>query len=121
MMNTQQSTQFHKHIVSSRVLGCYQITYASNGFIQDKQLVSKEDWDNILKPIKKAISIIEDDNKGKQNEQSRLLKESLKLMFGNYNICFPEGSPLHLSIKSGFLSLTEHQGGDHKVSWKRVS
>jgi hypothetical protein len=120
-MNIPQKPQLHKHIVSSRVLGYYQITYASNGFIQDKQLVSKEDWDNILKPIKKAISIIEYDNKGKQNEQSKLLKESLKIMFGDYTICFPEGSPLHLSIKSGFISLSEHQGGDHKVSWKCVS
>jgi hypothetical protein len=120
-MNTAEKPQLTIPRVSSRVLGCYKITYASNGFIQDKQLVSKENWDNILKPIKKAISIIEDDNKGKQNEQSKLLKESLKLMFGDYNICFPEGSPLHLSIKSGFISLPEHQGGDHKVSWKRVS
>jgi hypothetical protein len=120
-MNTPLKPQLHKHSVSSRVLGYYQITYASNGFIQDKQLVSKEDWDNILKPIKKAISIIEDDNKGKQNEQSKMLKESLKIMFGDCNICFTEGSPLHLSIKSGLISLPEHQGGDHKVSWKRVS
>jgi hypothetical protein len=120
-MNTPLKPQLHKHIVSSRVLAYYQVTYASNGFIQDKQLISKEDYDNILKPLKKAISIIEDDNKGKQNEQSRLIKESLKLMFGDYNICFPEGSPLHLSIKSGFISLPQHQGGDHKVSWKRVS
>lgn len=119
-MNTLLKPQLHKHIVSSRVLGCYQITYASNGFIQDKQLISKDDWNNILKPIKNAISIIEDDNKGKQNKQSKLLKESLKLMFGDYNICFPEGSPLHLSIKSGFISLPEHQGGNHKVNWKRV-
>lgn len=120
-MNTPQDPQLHKHSVNSRVLGFYRITYASNGFIQDKQLVSKEDWDNILKPIKKAISIIEDDNKREQNEQSKLLKESLKIMFGDYSICFPECSPLHLSIKSGFISLPEHQGGEHKVSWKRVS
>lgn len=119
-MNTPIKTQLHKHIVSGRVLGCYQITYASNGFIQDKTLISAENWDKILKPLKSAISIIEDDNKGKENEQSKLIKQSLKLMFGDYSICFKERSPLHESIKTGFISLPEAQGGNHKVSWKRV-
>lgn len=109
-----------KELKRNRVICKYKITYSSNGFSQEKQLVSKEDWDNILKPIKKAISIIEDDNKGKQNEQSILLRNSLKIMFGDYDTCFPEKSPLHLSIKSGILSLPEQQGGDHKVIWERI-
>lgn len=101
-----------------RVLAKYKITY-SNGFIQNKNLVSAEDWNNIIKPIKKAISIIEDDNKGKENQQSKLLKSSLNLMFENINICFPEQSPLHNSIKTGLLELGEYQG-NHKVLWKRI-
>jgi hypothetical protein len=107
--------------VSSRVLCHYQITYASNGFIQDKTLISAENWNNILKPLKSVIEIIEDDNKGKENEQSKLIKQSLKLMFGDYSICFKEGSPLHKSIKTGFISLPEAQGGNHKVSWKEIN
>ena len=120
-MNTVQPPQSHKYIVSRYVLGCYQITYASNGFVQDKTLVSSENWDNILKPLKKVILIMEDDNRGKENEQSKLIKQSLKIMFGDYSICFKEGSPLHESIKTGVISLPETQGGNHKVSWKRVS
>lgn len=103
----------------SRILGSYQITYANNGFAQEKHLVSEEDWNNILSPIKNAISIIEDDNNRKENEESRLLKSSLKVMFGDYNSCFIVGSPLHESIKTGVLSGGKYQG-DHNVSWVKL-
>lgn len=82
--------------------------------------MSRDDWDNIYKPINKIISILENDNGGKPNKQSVLLKEILKCMFGDYNTCFPEGSPLHESIKTGYISLPPNQGGDHKVSWKNI-
>jgi hypothetical protein len=41
------------------------------------------------------------------------------LMFGNIDICFPVGGPLHKSIKTGYISLPPHQGGQHKVLWKK--
>lgn len=94
--------------------------YESNGFIQIKGLVSDEDYINILKPIKKAINIIEDSNKGKPNRQSELLKQSLGIMFGDYNECMTQSSPMGLSLKSGIISLPKHQGGDHVVKWKKV-
>lgn len=78
----------------------YEVTYESNGFIQIKGLVSDEDYINILKPIKKAINIIEDSNKGKPNRQSELLKQSLGIMFGDYNECITQSSPMGLSLKS---------------------
>lgn len=104
----------------SRILKSYHIQYLANGFIQKKYLVSKDDWDNIIKPIKKAITIIEDDNKGKENIQSKLLKDSLKIMYGDYTKCFPEGSPFHDSIKTGYLELLAHQGGKHPVKWIEI-
>jgi len=105
-----------KEISNNRVLGYYEVTYHSDNITQKKQLIKKSDWDDILKPILKIISIIEDNNKGKQNDLSKSLKESLKIMFDDYNVCFPEGSPLHLSIKTGILSMGNF--GDYKVSWK---
>lgn len=103
-----------------RIIGSYKITYNNSGISQLKNLVSKDDWDNVLKPIKNAISIIEDDNKGRQNDQSKLLRESLKLMFGDIDVCFKEGSPMYESIKSGFITLPYQQGGSHKVTWEKL-
>jgi hypothetical protein len=105
---------------SDRVLGVYEITYLENGFVQTKSLISEYNFNNILKPIKNAIKIIEDDNRGKENEQSQLLKQSLKLMFGDYNECFTEDSPMGKSIKTGIILLPPQQGGEHKVTWKRI-
>lgn len=106
--------------VNSRVLSLYEVTYASNDFKQIKSLITDEDYNIILKPIVKAINIIEDDNKGKPNTQSKLLKDSLKLMFGDYSNCIKQTSPLGNSIKTGILSLPPQQGGEHKVKWKRL-
>lgn len=106
--------------VGYRIMGNYEITYKTNGFKQNKTLISKYEWDNILKPLKKVISIIEDSNRGKPSDESNLLKDSLKIMFGNYDNCFPEESPLHLSIKNGDLILPPQQGGTHKISWKLI-
>ena len=104
----------------NRVIKVYNIQYLCNGFIQKKQLVSKEDWESIIKPIKKVISIIENDNRGKENIESKLLKESLKQMYGDYTICFPEGCPFHDSITSGYIELPIHQGGKHPVKWYEI-
>ena len=88
----------------SRILKSYHIQYLANGFIQKKYLVSKDDWDNIIKPIKKAITIIEDDNKGKENVQSKLLKDSLKIMYGDYTKCFPEKYAENQTIFQSFIA-----------------
>lgn len=100
----------------SRILAQYQITYEVNGFVQEKHLVSRGDWDEVLIPIKREIYDM--DNRGNK-EESKLLKNVLKLMFGNIDICFPEGGPLHESITTGFISLPPDQGGQHKVLWKK--
>jgi hypothetical protein len=104
--------------INTRVLSLYEVTYVSDGIKQIKGLVTDEDYDTIIKPITKAINIIEDDNKGKPNTQSKLLKYSLKIMFGDYANCIKQTSPLGKSIKTGILCLPPQQGGDHKVTWK---
>ena len=109
-----------KQIIKTRILCSYNVTYLSNGFVQVKHIVSRDDWEIILKPIKKAIAMIEDENNGRQNYHSKLLKDNLKSMFDDYNNCYPVGCPLYLSLKTGILSLPKHQGGEHKVSWKKI-
>lgn len=104
--------------MGTRIIKKYQIEYLNNGFTQVKTLVKREDWEEILKPTKHMISILESDNKGKETLESKQLKKVLKSLFEDYGICFPENSPLDKSIKTGILSLPITQGGDHPVKWK---
>ena len=101
----------------SRILKSYVITYEQNGVSQMKHLVSREDYDNIIKPLQRIIDTLEGDNKGRSTIASTKLKEALKDMFCDVDSCFPENCPLHDSITTGVLSLPEHQGGGHKVAW----
>ncbi len=102
--------------MKNRTKGTYQIRYEANGFVQEKTLISKSDFSNILQPIQKIISLLEDENRGQETQESKQLKNLLSGMFGNYRNCFPEGSPLHEAIKSGYILLPHYQGGSHKVS-----
>ena len=38
----------------------------------------------------------------------------------DYNECFTEESPMGKSIKTGIILLPPQQGGEHKVTWKRI-
>ena len=106
--------------MSSRIINTYEIEY-KNGFKQIWHLISKDDYLNILKPLQLIIDDEKDNNKGKNTEVSDLLKKSLKLMFINPDKCFHIGTPLHLSIETGILSLHKNQGGDHRVKWTLIS
>ena len=101
----------------NRTLATYEITYLCNNFVQIKYLVSRDDWENIIKPIRRIIATIESDKK--ESKEVSLLKQSLNLMFIDHNVCFPENSPLSNTIKTGILSLPQTQGGEHKVKMKR--
>lgn len=103
----------------NRVIAEYQVTYEC-GITQVLLLITNEDWYNLLKPIKTAISLLEDENKGRQTEPSLMLKKAMKLMFHDEAKCFPIGGPLHQSIQTGFLDLPPHQGGTHKVQWRKI-
>lgn len=103
-----------------RSLGLYEIEYANN-IKQHKTLISKEDYELILRPIEKIITTIKDDNGGKSNKQTELLKESLKEIFGNYDPYFVVGSPLYAAMKTGTLSLPPQQGGEHYCKIKKIN
>jgi len=100
-------------------LGVYEITY-TNGFKQQKILVSNENYNDLLKPLDKAINIIEDNNNKKPTNQSISLKNTLNFLFEDYKIFMTEDSPLGKSIKTGILSLPQIQGGEHNVKWRKI-
>lgn len=101
-----------------RVIKSYKITYLENGFVQFKSLVSTDDWKEILKPLSRIITTLEEENKGRKTAQSKKLRVILKELFGDTAHCFIDGSPLHKSIQSGVISLTEVNGRNHPVKWE---
>jgi hypothetical protein len=91
----------------------YQITY-DNGITQEKNLISHEDYLNIIKPMLKIIYFLEiNDNK----KQANVLKSMVKELYGEY---FTDKSPLGLAIKTGYLELPEYQGGKSKCKFKKI-
>jgi hypothetical protein len=104
----------------SKIVGLYEITYESNGFKQFKILISDDDYDNIKKPLENAIIHIESLTKGKENPASKLIKETLKMLFYDSSICINQRGPMGQSISSGILILPKNQGGEHKVKWRKI-
>lgn len=102
--------------MDNRIIAHYEITYHQNGYKQNKYLISKEDWEDFVKPISKCIGLLPKDSKDKL-----LLKKFINGLFVDYNSVFPIDSPFYKSIKTGVLSLPETQGGNHNVSWKHIS
>ena len=89
-----------------RKIKTYEIVWDSNGFKQIKTIVTKEDWENLVKPIKNAIDYIKDGNRGgKDNSHSICLKNTLKDMFGKHDL-YLEGSPMDIACKTGIYDVS---------------
>jgi nitrogen regulatory protein PII-like uncharacterized protein len=103
-----------------KVIDRYQITY-KNGVIQYKNLISREDYDNIYKSLLEKIYKIEINNsisKEEKNSKIRKIKSKLKELFGDE--FFVVNSPLYNAIETGVLSLTTQQGGNHLIKIKKL-
>lgn len=102
----------------SKILGTYKITY-DGGVTQFKDLISQEDYDNILKPLKQSIQELEgikNTDKAFPAAQKTIKENKRQIfeMFGdNY---FTSESPLFYAIETGILKLPIHQGGEHKCT-----
>lgn len=105
--------------MKSNILSTWEVTYEC-GTKQVLNLISDEDYENILKPLSNASYNIKLKNKGKSNKQSNLIEESIKIMFGDISFTFTENSPLGLSMKCNKLILPTHQGGESKIYWKKL-
>lgn len=89
----------------NRIISKFSITY-DNGITQVKNLVSQEDFDQIIKPKLKEIYELETKD---MKKEANLIKKSLKEMFSsNY---FTTESPLYDAYKTGYLDLPLHCGG----------
>lgn len=114
----------------SKIIGKYLIIYPEKGMVeQKKNLISHEDYLNIIKPsFSKIISLsseqIKFGRKNKrfleiENEISNIKKE-IKDNFGEEY--FTDNSPLFNSIKNnGIMELPEWQGERIKVIIKKIS
>lgn len=98
-----------------KILSVYQITY-KNGFVQRKNLISHQDYLNIIKPLNAIIGELEASKKTER--ESKVLKRVISDLFGSE--WFTDNSPLHEAIKTGILSLPPHQGGNHKCKLIKV-
>jgi len=95
----------------------YQCTW-SNGFVQTKQLITTDDWETILIPMKRAITQLESYNRNKPTPITINLNGVLNTLFGPDFGRFKQDSPMHKSIQTGVLDLPNRQG-KHPVIWKR--
>lgn len=94
------------------ILGTYEITYASDGRTQIKNLVSHTHYENDIKPsLMKA-----DEIKKKKPVEAEAIKRRLKSTYGEY--WFTDKSPIFDAIASGTLI---HYGGKCDVSIKQIT
>lgn len=105
---------------NSRIKSKWEVKYLNTGVVQKLNLITDEDFTNIVKPMSKISYELELENKGKPTIESLAIKDLLKNMFGDSSTYFTETSPLGLSIKTRILVLPLVQGGEHKVIWKKV-
>jgi len=109
----------------NKILGTYQITY-QRGITQIKNLISHDDYVNIIRTNKKRISELEDllekknINKKEIREQIQQCNSSIKDVVGSGE-WFTDGSPLYGAFKTGILSLPKHQGGDTKCKVELIN
>ena len=97
-------------------IATYKIIY-SNGFIQYKNLISHDDYVNIIKSIRNKIFKLEteksDFSKKEIQKKLSILKGKIDNLFGKS--WFTDKSPLFYAIESGKLELLESQGGSHDI------
>lgn len=103
-----------------------EITYlnidGSSKAIQIKKVIPHSIFDILIKPAKERLYILGQIPQKKIKPEEILEIDALNRALIPYRgeWCTDQ-SPLGLSIKTGILSLTENQGGDHNVKIKIIS
>lgn len=103
--------------MATKIIDIYEISY-QNGITQRKNLISHDDYLEIIIPTNDVISELERRNKFRETKESAQLKRDLKDMFGSE--WFTDKSPLYKAIQTGILSLPSAQGGEHKCFMKKI-
>ncbi len=112
-------------IMKNKVIATYKVVY-QNGVTQHMNLISHEDYVNIVIPAKEKIDHLLTNKSGlsdvdfKANQKiAKQMKSDLKEMFSDN--FFTDKSPIYMAIETGVLSLPVHQGGDRPCSVTMVS
>lgn len=103
------------------IKGLYQITY-SNGLNQVKNLISHDDYLNVIRPLEIEIDFLKstikkkskDKNEMAKKQKLHLLKIKCNSLFSGYY--FTDKSPLYEAIETGILNLPKAQGGSKKCT-----
>lgn len=103
--------------MAKQILGTYEITYA-NGISQYKNLISHDDYLNIIVPTEELIVELERKNKFRETKDSKELKKNLKDLFGG--LWFTDKSPLFYAMLTNILVLPPAQGGEHKCFFEKI-
>ena len=101
-------------MMATKIKGTYRIEYG-NGMVQYKNLISDEDFENVVKPSNNIIGYLETFKK--TEVQVHKIKSGLIELFGDE--FFTVSSPLGIAIKSGVLVLLENQGREYRVKLVR--
>lgn len=88
--------------MENKIIAKYKITY-ENGVIQFYNLISHNDFINVIKPTKDKIYDLEKENKFKPTIESNKLKEYLINTFSSN--FFTTESPLFKALETGILVL----------------
>ena len=90
-----------------KIIDRYKLIYP-NGIIQEKDLISHDDFNNIIKPKRKLMYELENSKNKNYNEEANVIKKELRFMFGDN--FFTTESPLHEAITLGYMDLLASQG-----------
>lgn len=85
----------------------YKLQYKSH--IQFKNLISHEEFTEVIKPIENEIYDLEKANKYKQTAKSKELRKIIK-SYGEY---FTTQSPLYAAMTTNKIQLPTSQGKEH--------
>jgi len=91
-----------------KTLGKYKLSFYDSKIIQCKDLISHDDYVNIIKPYEIKIDELRKSKKRVHQEEADSLKRELKSYFGDN--WFTDKSPLFYAIKSGVIRTNPWQG-----------
>ncbi len=112
---------------SNKHIGKYRITYA-NGMIQEKDLISHEEFLRVIKP--EVIGFPENPIGrtrtlgGERRKDYDAKKEFVRRVYGESHDWFTDGSPMWEAFKKpfweGFKQVLKHYGGESRIEIKRI-
>lgn len=107
-------------LVKSRWLINYPVDHLKDGYTQEKNLISYDDYINIIKPLQEKIEYHKSLKSDKDKELVFKFKRELKSLIGEDDF-FVERAGLFKAIETGILELPNHMGGNHKCIIKHIT